>query len=247
MCNLIMGCASMLSNESIENILKLSILKSSSFRPMLARESKSSKSKLIRDSLEWYLESFGQERFNNLYAQTMVTKMKCKLNNEDLYRQLEQKAFRDRDDYGLSNEAMYNNLYSMMLKEVEAITATESVRLRKKRKKKEQTILNKQIERLEKDATERDMSLLYNYHCRVICDKQDIHKWLPEKRFEFLRKVSESKNGEKDKEANSADGFLKYRLFRETLLDKVYPKFLREEYKRRPELLNFVKNLPDNK
>ena len=235
-----MHCASILSIDRIENTLKLVILKSSKEAMLPESYSKSKlessrstrRSKIVHDSLEWYLASFGQERFNTLYAQTMVTRMKCKLNNEGIYKQLDPKAFRDQHKYGLSYEEMYNRLYAMMLKEVETIAATDSTRLRMKRGIEEKRMLNRQIEHLEKYTMEQDKFLLYNYHCRVICDKLD--KWEPERNCNFLENIPDEYRD-------------RYSFIREMLLDTIYPEFLRKEHRNNPVLVKYVCNLPDNK
>jgi hypothetical protein len=240
MRSLILSCVSILSNDRIETTLKLAILKSSKEAILPEAYSKSKlesrrsvrRSKFIRDSLEWYLASFGQIRFNTLYAQTMVTKIKCKLNNENIYRQIEQKAFHDQREYGLSYEEMYNRLYAMMLEELETIIATESIKMRRIRGKEEKRLLNRAIKRLEKYTMEQDKFLLYNYHCRVIYDKRD--KWESERNCNFLENIPDEYH----------DGHL---FVRNMLLDIVYPEFLRKEHRNNPELAKFVCSLPDNK
>ena len=239
MRSLILSCASILSIDRIENTLKLAILSSSkdemlprSYSKLKLGSRSTRQSKIIHESLEWYVASFGQERFNTLYAQTVITKMKCNLNSEDIYRQLEQKAIRDQYEYGLSYEEMYDILYVMMLQEVETITATESTRQRRKRGKEEMRMLNREIELLEKYTMELDISLLHNYHCRVMCEKRD--KWESGGHCDFLENIPDGHH----------DG---YRFIRDMLLDIVYPEFLRKEHRNNPELVKYVCSLPDNK
>ena len=80
MRSLILSCASILSIDRIENTLKLAILSSSkdemlprSYSKLKLGSRSTRQSKIIHESLEWYVASFGQERFNTLYAQTVIT------------------------------------------------------------------------------------------------------------------------------------------------------------------------------
>jgi len=222
LCNLIMSCSALLSDNRIEDTLKLVLLKSSKKLMLSNSSSKSIRhSRFIHDAFEWYISLFGQKRFNRLSAQTRVVQMKCRLNNEDTYRRFMLKAFDEELEYGLSNEDVYDRLYAMMVKEEESIIATESTRLGKRRRKEGKKKLKEQIQRIEESIRMWDESILHGYHCRILCDKYE--RGYTEKYRKFVRNMPN-----------------RYSLLRDMLVDTFYPEFLRKEHKRNPELVKYV-------
>jgi hypothetical protein len=224
LCNLIRGCSSLLAVDRIEDTLKLVILKS--YKSLCSSSLKSIRqSRFIHDAFEWYISLFGQKRFNLLYAKMRVLQMKCRLNNEDTFRRLDLRAFRDTREHGLSNEEMYNRIYVMTVKEEETIIAAESSRLRKKRRKEEKKKLNELIRSIAEQITMNDEYILHTYHCRVLCDKYEAG--YPEKYYDFVRNMSD-----------------RYSHLRDIVINICYPEFLRKEHKRNPELIKYVNSLP---
>jgi len=68
----------------------------------------------MRQVFEWYISSFGLNRFNDLYAKMRDQKTRYLLDNEDTFLRLYAKASDDQLNGGLSIYDMYNRLYNMI-------------------------------------------------------------------------------------------------------------------------------------
>jgi hypothetical protein len=225
LCNLIRGCASLLAVDRIEDTLKLVILKS--YKSLCGRSLKSIRqSRFIHDAFEWYTSLFGQKKFNLLYAKTRVLQMRCRLNNEDTFRRLDLRAFRDTHEYELGDEDMYNRLYAMMVKEEETIIASEFSRIRNKRREEGKKKLKELIQSIEDQIIMWDKYILHTYHCRILCKKYEAG--YPEKYCDFV----------KNRMSN------RYSNLRDIIINICYPEFLRKEHKHNPELVKYVNSLP---
>jgi len=224
--DLITYCSCLIANTMfvIENILKLDILKAAS---SFSLRSIKQRRKFIQKALEWYISSFGRKKFNRLYAWTKVLQIRCRLTSEDTFRLLYAEASRYAVQNRLRDEEMYNQLYSMIVKEVIPSHPIPKSHRRLRNREEVEKKLNGEIKNIESSLRSWNESILHTYHCRISCDKYDNQMPRAKKYYEFVRSMPQE-----------------FSHLRDLLVEIVYPRFLRKEHQHNPELVRYVDTLP---